>query len=150
MSDRLTTDKYKRPKYTKTDTLTKEEIKELLEDYEKVDDIGKVKIGSSIRYFDVADPDNKKFRYGGTLVNISCPNYVVLSAKGKSWSVQINDAIFFKRINVEELKKEYEEIFSKLEEKYRKVKKENKLLLKENEELLEKNRKLENYIRRHQ
>jgi len=150
MSDRLTTDSYKRPKYTKTETLSKEEIKELLEDYEKVDDIGKVKIGSSMRYFDVSDKDNNKFRYGGTLVNISYPNYIVLSAKGKSWSVQISDAIFFKRINIEELKKEYEEIFLKLEEKYRNVKKENKILLQENEELIKQNSKLEKYIKRHQ
>jgi hypothetical protein len=144
----MNNNEYVRPKITKTDTLTKEEIKQLLENYEKVEDITKVNIGTRLRYFDIKDPHNKKFRYGGVLVAVHAPVYIVLSGKkGLSFSVQIKDAIFFKEIKTEEVHKEYEEVIKKLEEKYRTV----KYNLKDAEETINKlekeNHKLKKLLR---
>ena len=50
---RLTKENYARPPETYTERLTKEDIKEKLADYQKVDDISTVPIGTHIRYFTV-------------------------------------------------------------------------------------------------
>jgi hypothetical protein len=104
---RLGNDGYVRPIMTATDKLTKDDILGKLENYEKVDDISTVPTGTHIRYFSIVD-GKQKFRLGGTLINKSnFPKYVVLTAQGKNWSVQINNTIFFKKISAETTKEEY-------------------------------------------
>jgi hypothetical protein len=104
---RLTKDEYQRPQMTYTDKLTKEEIQEKLDEYEKVENIERVNIGTHMRYFSIID-GKKKFRLGGQLINNSgLPNYVVLSNGSKQWSVQVKDTIFFKKIAIKDVKLEY-------------------------------------------
>ena len=107
---------YNRPKKTFQDTLTKEDIKEKLKDYKKVDDITKVLIGSHIRYFS-KDLKTKKtmFRLGGFLTKFGENyKYLVLSNGQLSWSVQINENNeFFVKINSKEMQ---EQIQTELEE----------------------------------
>lgn len=104
---RLTTDNYVRPELTATDKLTKEDILGKLEDYEKVDNIDTVPTGTHVRYFSIVN-NEKKFRLGGTLINKNnYPKYVVLTAGGKTWSVQVNNTIFFRKVSVKSVKEEY-------------------------------------------
>jgi hypothetical protein len=104
---RLTTDDYERPVFTYTDKLTKDEIEEKLAEYTKVDNIENVPLGTHIRYFSKVG-DTNKFRLGGNLINKSgLPTYVVLGSRSKTWSVQVKNTIFFRKISLLEIKKEY-------------------------------------------
>ena len=122
---------YKRPKYTYTEKLSKNEIEDLLEDYVEKD-INKIPINTHVRYF--ITKDNKKlFRTGGLMVNNSgLPDFVVLSNGKTTWSVQIKGTIFFKKMSIKEIKEDYEE--------------EIEILEKENENLRKIIKKLQNKI----
>ena len=105
---------YQRPKYTVQDRLTEEEIDEKLEDYKEVDDITTVPLGTHLRYFITnLDPQTgiatRKFRLGGVLKDKeNADKYVILSNGNITWSVQVKEATFYRKMNVEEIKDEYE------------------------------------------
>jgi hypothetical protein len=100
---------YVRPVLTYTDKLSKKEIESLLLDYEKVDDLSKVPIGTYIRYFENKDGE-LKFRIGGTLtIKNGLPDYCILFNNKVSWSVQVKQCIFFRRITIKEIREEYEQ-----------------------------------------
>lgn len=133
---RLNKDEYTRPKMTFTDKLTNDDIETLLEDYKQVDDINKVPVGTHLRYFTVKN-GVKKFRTGGLLYNnVGLPKFVVLTNGNKSWSVQVKDTVFFKKMSITEIKEEYDDIIDELEKKIA--------------ELEQKNNNLRNYIRESQ
>jgi len=115
---RLTKDKYvKQHGLTHTDKLTAEDIEDLLEDYKQVDDIYKVPLQTHLRYFTLKD-NKRKFRMGGWLAqNTGLPKYVILSNGKNSWSVQVNNTIFFKKMKLDEIKEEYDNIIDDLEKK---------------------------------
>ena len=115
---------YNRPKKTIQDTLTKEDIKEKLKDYKKVDDITKVLIGSHIRYF-IKDLKTKKtmFRLGGFLTKFGENyKYLVLSNGQFSWSVQINENTeYWVKINAKEMQEQIQtELEEIIDDKYKK------------------------------
>jgi putative NADH-flavin reductase len=128
---------YERPMATKTDLLTPEEIKEKLEDYDKVEDIYKVPLGTHLRYFTVDEKGNKLFRMGGQLFrNNGLPTYVMLNnGNTKPWSVQIENAIFYKKLSTDEIKDQYKNNEKKHLDKIKELKEENKLLKEEIVEL---------------
>lgn len=110
---RLTADNYKRPEQTYTEKLSKDEIKQKLEDYRKVDKIENVPVGTHVRYF-TKKGNTMAFRLGGIIIAVTgLPDYLILSSGGKSWSVQVKNSIFFARISLKEIQTEYEEIVSK-------------------------------------
>ena len=130
----LTEDKYKRPKQTYTDKLDEDDIADKLKDYIKVDNIADVKLNTHLRYFTL-ETDKKtgtisrKFRMGGFLSNKNNPDkYVILTNGRNTWSVQVVNSVFYRKLTNEEMKEEYE---SKLDES----KKISKKLLKQNEKL---------------
>jgi hypothetical protein len=95
---RLTNDKYKKPPITFTETLSKDEIKKLLDDYEQVNDVDTVKKETHLRYFTLNNDGTYKFRLGGKLmINNILSKYVVLSNNIKTWSVQKQNTIFFQK-----------------------------------------------------
>ncbi|CAH6420981.1 Hypothetical protein KVN_LOCUS92 [uncultured virus] len=109
-------DGYIRPKMTFTDKLTEEDINNMLEDYKKIDDIGLIQIGTHVRYIIIDENNNKKFRTGGNLINLSkYPLYVILGNGNKTWSVQVDTAVFYRKLSIEEIKKEYEGEIEELE-----------------------------------
>jgi hypothetical protein len=113
------------------DSLTPAEIKKKLEEYQQVDDIIDVKIGTHLRYFTFNPSTGKKqFRLGGFLSKID-EKYVVLNNGEFSWSVQLDKSVFFKKLSFSELKEELTEKISKKYEK-RIIK-----LTEENEQLKE-------------
>ena len=113
----------KKKKKTFTESLTKEEINEKLEDYKLVDDISKVPLDTHIRYF-VKKDNEMLFRMGGNLKrNLDLPNFIVLkNALGAEWSVQVKDTIFYKKMSIKEIKEEYDSIISDLHDKIKKLK----------------------------
>ena len=116
MSTKLSDDKYKRPKRTKTESLKKEDIDKLLEGYDKVTDISCVPIGTHIRYFIKEAKGKHKFRMGGFVKYLGLPDYLILeNSEKKSWSVQIKDTTFYAKKSQYRLMKEYEEKIAKLE-----------------------------------
>lgn len=104
MSKKLGTDKsYKRPKVTLTDSLTKEEIEEMLIGYEKVDDIMDVPIDTHLRYFSPDENGVMRFKTGGFLKDKSNgQTYVYLTNRKYNWCVQTKDAIFFRKLSHQE------------------------------------------------
>jgi hypothetical protein len=93
---------YKRPKQTKQDKLSYEEIKELLKNYSKVKDLSTVPLGTHIRYVEsklnpFTNKFERKFRLGGYLINNkNSDKYIVLSNGSLKWSVQVKDTVFYK------------------------------------------------------
>jgi hypothetical protein len=112
---------------THTEQLSKEQIKELLEDYSQVTDINNVCIGTHIRYFSKLNGENK-FRMGGNLKLIEKEYVILKNAVNVEWSVQIKDTTFFKKMTMKDIKDEYENIIEDLHDKIKKLKAENKLL----------------------
>lgn len=113
---RLSTDGYKKNGNSFTDNLTKDEIKQLLEDYRK-EKIEKIARGKHVRYFATDNEGHKKFRTGGILINnAGLPDYVVLSNGGKNWSVQTEDTIFYVQMSISDIKKEFQDTLFKKDE----------------------------------
>ena len=114
---------YERPKTTFTDNLDKEEVEKKLEDYQKVEDLTKVPLGTHLRYFTKKDGE-LVFRMGGVLkANTGLPKFVILkNALNVEWSVQVADSIFYKKMTIQEIKDEYENIIKELNGKIKKLK----------------------------
>lgn len=134
-------DNYKRPKQTYTDMLDDDDIADKLEDYIKVNDIYKVPLNTHIRYFILELDDNtkqmtRKFRLGGSLFKKDeDKEYIVLSSGRKTWSVQIANTVFYKKLSIKELKMEYDKEIDDL-------KKINKKLYKQNLKMIAKLKEL--------
>jgi len=143
MNNRLGNDDYKRPKKTKTEKLTAAEIKELLEDYIEVEDIGKVSLNTHMRYFtEKKDAKTKKkkkvFRMGGFLVNknnyekyvilSTSPNTGVINNNAKTWSAQTKTSKFYRKLSYEEMKESLYDTIEDLYEQINLLKKGNKKL----------------------
>ena len=110
-------------KKTFTSNLTKDDINEKLQDYNLVDDISNVPLGTHLRYFTIKD-GVKLFRMGGNLKrNLDLPKFIVLvNALGTEWTVQIKDTTFYKKMSLKEIKEEYDNIIEELHEKIKKYK----------------------------
>ncbi len=79
---------YVRPEVTFQDTLqNKDEMLKRLENYERVDDIEEVPIGTHIRYVTLDKNKKQVFRLGGILRRTH-PKYLSLSNGNHTWSVQ--------------------------------------------------------------
>ena len=113
---------YDRPDVTYTDKLSKVQIQDLLVDYEQIKnntELQDIPPGTHLRYFQMID-SKLKFRTGGILtVKSGLPSYIILSSGKVSWSVQVSDCIFFRRITIKQLKTEFNKL---LEEKERDIK----------------------------
>ncbi len=124
---------YARPEKTFTDNLTEEQIQERLEDYEEVKDIYTVPLGTHMRYYTTDKKTGEKvFRMGGLLHhNKGLPKYVMLSNGPTQWSVQVEDAIFFKKMTIDDVKKLFKEEIAGLKKEIIKLKETNKNLMDE-------------------
>jgi FtsZ-binding cell division protein ZapB len=126
---------YIRPNKTFTDTLSDKDVRGMLEDYVKIepeDYEDKLTMNSDIRYFTFKDGE-RTFRMGGIVASIKgLPVYLVLKNKktNSTWSIQLKDCIIYKRMNVEEIKEEYEEEMDSLEQENDKLRRENAKLIK--------------------
>ena len=107
-------DGYVKPLNSMQDKLTNEDIEILLEEYNEVEDITLLKPGIHIRYWSIIKKPNggeqKIFRMGGTIIKIDPEyKYIVLSSNQKlTWSVQVKDCIFYKKMTIDEVKQFYE------------------------------------------
>ena len=155
---------YQRPVTTYTENLTRQQIKEQLKDYKEISDITMISIGCHVRYFST-DPKTKKklFRLGGSVNKID-PEYrfIILSNGTVSWSVQIANTTFWKKLTESEYKEELKEELrkeimteeaesnphQKLEKENSELKKELKELFKQNEKLVDQFKKIEIEIKK--
>jgi hypothetical protein len=152
---------FDRPAKTYQENLTKQQIKEQLKDYKEVNDITMLSIGCHTRYF-TTDPKTKVklFRLGG-IINKIDPEYrfIILTNGTVSWSVQIANTTFWKKLTESEYKEELKEEIRKeimtedapthtLEKENLELKKELKELSKKNDKLIEQLKKIENEIRK--
>lgn len=106
-------DRYEKTDKSYTDTLTNKEIINYLEDYKAVINLDELMVGEHVRYIDL---DIKKFRLGGSIIKIDV-EYIVLTNGCITWSVQKTNKIFFKKIQIKDIRQEYETII----EQYKKV-----------------------------
>ena len=117
---------YKKTSKSYQEKLSPNEIKKKLEEYKQVENIKDVSLNSHLRYFSFNPKTGKKqFRLGGFLTKIN-EDYVILSNGTLSWSVQINNSVFFQKLTFSELKQELtEKISSKYKKKIEKLSEEN-------------------------
>ena len=157
ITKKITRTSYQKPAQTYQDKLTRQQIKEQLKDYKEINDITMLSIGCHVRYFSI-DPATKKklFRLGGTVNKID-PEYrfIILSNGTLSWSVQIPNTVFWKKLTESEYKAELKEEIRKeilTEEpsthEISKLEKENSELKKVLKEILKKNLELENKLKK--
>jgi len=125
ITKRIGTDAYVRPVQTFTEKLTDEEIESKLEDYKKVDDISQIQIGTHLRYF-ILKNGKKLFRLGGVLQKVGLPDYIILSNGTTTWTVQVKDTIFFRKMSQQEIKDDYK---NQLMEKQKKIDKASKEII---------------------
>ena len=161
---------YQRPAQTYQENLTKLQIKEQLKDYKECN-VSVLSIGCHIRYFSTDVKTNKKlFRLGGVINKID-PEYrfIILGNGTVSWSVQIANTIFWKKMSEFELKEELKEEIrkeiltedndnisqkldntdlKKLEKENIDLKKEFNKILKKKKKLIEKFKKKKNEIKK--
>jgi len=102
------TDNYKRPEKTYTESLTEDDIKNKLADYEKIDSIDFVSKGTHVRYYSPSKDDPKKMKFCvGGFIKSKQEDYIVFSqnifGKGKTWSVQKKGAIFYRKMSPNDL-----------------------------------------------
>jgi hypothetical protein len=155
---------YQRPAQTYQDNLTKQQIKEQLKDYKECNDITMLSVGSHIRYFSTDLKTKKKlFRLGGSVNKID-PEYrfIILTNGTISWSVQIANTTFWKKLTESEYKEELKEELrkeimteeqdnnptQKLEKENSELKKDLKNLFKKNELLTEQLKRIESEIKK--
>lgn len=99
------------------DSLSPTDIKKKLEEYQQVEDIDDINIGTHLRYFTFNPSTGKKqFRLGGFLSKID-KDYIVMNNGQLSWSVQKEKTVFFKKMSFTDLK---EELIEKISKKYEK------------------------------
>ena len=117
---------YKKTSKSYQEKLSPNEIKQKLEEYKQVENIKSVSLNSHLRYFNFnPKTGQKQFRLGGFLTKIN-EDYVILSNGTLSWSVQINNSVFFQKLTFSELKQELtEKISNKYEKKIEKLNNEN-------------------------
>ncbi len=133
---RLAKSDYKRPKKTKQDMMTEQDIEEALDGYVEVEDMSQVPINTHIRYFTIetnkkTGKTTKKFRLGGFLLNKSdYKKYVVLTNGKNSWSVNSKKSIFYRKQNAAEVREEMDSIIDEYRAKNKLYKKEIKRLRK--------------------
>lgn len=161
---KITRTTYQRPAQTYQDNLSKQQIKEQLKDYKECSDITNLSVGCHVRYFSTDLKTKKKlFRLGGSVNKID-PEYrfIILSNGTVSWSVQIANTTFWKKLTEleykEELKAEIKkEIMTedadtvsnqKLEKENNDLKKELKEMSKMNEKLMNKLKSIEIEIKK--
>uniref|UniRef100_A0A6C0CB82 Uncharacterized protein n=1 Tax=viral metagenome TaxID=1070528 RepID=A0A6C0CB82_9ZZZZ len=123
-TQRLGADKtYKKPDVTFQEQLSKEEIAEKLNGYEKVDNIMDVPINTHLRYFIFDNDGTASFRTGGLLQNKNNGDvYVVLSNGSFTWSVQVKTAQFYRKLtHVEELAMVHDAYQNKIDEQNDKI-----------------------------
>ena len=132
MTTKLTDDGYKKPPQTFSEKLTDAERIELLSDY-KEKNIKDIIKGTHVRYF-IKDIKTKelKFRLGGIIASIDgLPEYVILSNGKKTWSVQVNNAIFYAKMSFNDFAKEFNDKIFKKDVEIELYKNDNKRLLRE-------------------
>lgn len=99
-------DKLGEDKKTFTQSLTKDQIKDLLEGYNEVT-FENIKPGFNIRYFK-KNNDTFDFRMGGMVFKVF-DDYVILTNGTTNWSVQKIGNIFFQQVPYNIFKKQIEE-----------------------------------------
>jgi hypothetical protein len=122
---------YKKTGKSYQEKLSPNEIKKKLEEYSQVDDITNVPLGTHVRYFTInTKTGDKQFRLGGFLAKIDSKlQYVICQNGTLSWSVQIKNSVFFRKMSFSDMKEELiEKISKKYEDKIQKLKLENKKL----------------------
>jgi len=124
---------YKPSGSTYTQQLSDADIKKKLEDYTRVkkEDVPSIPLNTHIRYFSInPKTGEKQFRMGGMLTKHDPNNqYIVCSNGTLSWSVQIANSIFYKKMTNNEYK---EHIQTEVQDS---VQDQLEVLIKENREL---------------
>jgi hypothetical protein len=124
---------YKAPEKTYQSTLSGGDISKKLEGYSRIEGnkVNQLSINTHLRYFTVNPKNNQKeFRLGGYLTKVGDNNeYIILSNGNFSWSVQIANTIFYKKLKLDEYK---EQVVLEVDDS---IKKKMDLLLKENKDL---------------
>lgn len=96
-----------------TATLSYDEIKNKLINYEQIDDTASLVHGNKIKYFEILDNGKYKFKLGGCVIVNKHPVYIVLTNGKTSWSVQLENHIIFREIDIDTVRLKYEEIIKK-------------------------------------
>jgi len=113
--NKLSSDGYVKTSQSYQESLSDEEIKARLADYIQVseEELPLLKLNTHIRYLKVIGKNKYQYRNGGFLKKNVPPTYIVLSTSpdnlGKTWSVQYNGNVIYRKKTPEELVSSAEE-----------------------------------------
>ena len=136
ITKRLSRDTTNKPTGTTyTQQLSEVEIQKKLEDYVRVkkEDVPSIPLNTHIRYFSInPKTGEKQFRMGGMLTKHDPNNqYIVCSNGTLSWSVQIANSIFYKKMTNNEYKEHIQtEVQDSVQDQLESLIKENRELKK--------------------
>lgn len=112
---------YKRPNKTFQDNLSSDDIKKYLKDYAAVKDVYQLPLNTHLRYFTIKN-GKKSFRMGGYLSKIDqIKGYVMLTNGKVNWSVQVKDSDFFQKLEIDDIRDEYERKIKKYKKRIKKL-----------------------------
>ena len=159
---RISKDKYIKTGDEVQNKLTPEDIELLLEEYEEVNDPTELKVGTHVRYYTLVQNKKTKiyekaFRMGGNIINIDPEyKYVVISNGKISWSVQVANTDFYRKMTIQDIKQFYENVLDdkdteikKYKHGYDKAKTAYKKLQEENAQLNDQIVSLKKILKKH-
>jgi len=113
-----------------------DDIKKKLQYYKRIesDDVINIPLGMRIKYVEILDNDEFKYKPGGALILNKAPEYLVLAANRKTWSVQLETHIIFVE-EFERVRTNYDQTIKNLNNQIEKLKYQNNTLIKENSQL---------------
>lgn len=109
-----------------------DDLKEKLKYYKRIesDKVGDIPLGSRIKYVEVLQNGTFKYKPGGVITVNHAPEYLVLMANSKSWSVQLDRHIIFVE-RFELIRKAYEDKINELNQQIIRLQESNKNLYNE-------------------
>lgn len=137
---------YVKPKQTTTESMSNDDIKNVLQDYTRVEANQLIK-SDHVRYFVINPDKTTDFRIGGWVLKTDgFPDYIVLTNGKNNWSVQCTNTIFYKQNNQTEVIEKYKKSITLKNDKIEDLNVQLKEKKNENVILLEHNKMLQKEI----
>ena len=127
---RISEDNYKKINKSVQDRIIESDARELLADYELVENIEDIKRGDDIKYISIKKVhgrDKHLFRFGGNVRFVDPEKkYFVLTTGRLSWSVQFNDKnIIYKKSSIDDIADKFTSRIQELEQENERLRAKN-------------------------
>jgi len=116
---KLSEDNYVKPTVTASELLDPDEIQRRLRNYEAVEktSVGSIVPASRIQYFELLPDGKYRYKPGGSVVYNGYPAYLVLTNGKRNWSVQLENHLIYREIDIEKVRRDFEEVLAEKDKK---------------------------------